>query len=65
MQTAWKNKNSNEQYYLHNKREKISIFLKKKQTSTTKHSSPSNILNMEFYRNFLFEYSLMGIYQKM
>ena len=27
----------------------------------TKHSTPSNVYNMEFYRNFLFEYSLIGI----
>ena len=32
-----------------------------KKTSATKHSPPSNVNHMEFYRNFLFEYSLIGI----
>ena len=32
-----------------------------KKPSATKHSPLSNIYNMEFYRNFLFEYSLTGI----
>ena len=30
-------------------------------TQDTKHSPPSYVNEMEFYRNFLFEYSLMGI----
>ena len=32
-----------------------------KKPSATKHSPPSNVYYMEFFRNFLFEYSLMGI----
>ena len=32
-----------------------------KKPSATKHSPPSNVYNMAFYRNFLFEYSLIGI----
>ena len=32
-----------------------------KKTSATKHSPPSNVYYMEFYRNFLFQYSLIGI----
>ena len=29
--------------------------------SATKNSPPSNVYYMEFYRNFLFQYSLIGI----
>ena len=32
-----------------------------KKHSATKHSPPSSVYYMEFYRNFLFEYSLMDI----
>ena len=32
-----------------------------KKPSATKHSPLSNVYYMEFYRNFLSEYSLMGI----
>ena len=32
-----------------------------KKLSTTKHSPPSNVYYMEFYHNFLLEYSLIGI----
>ena len=32
-----------------------------KKPPATKHSPLSNVYKMEFYRNFLFEYSLMGI----
>ena len=32
-----------------------------KKPSATKHSPLSNVSYMEIYRNFLFEYSLMGI----
>ena len=32
-----------------------------KKPSATKHSPPSYVYYMEFYCNFLFEYSLMGI----
>ena len=32
-----------------------------KKPSATKHSSPFNVYYMEFYRNFLFQYSLIGI----
>ena len=32
-----------------------------KKSSATKHSPPSNVYYMEFYRNFSFEYSLIGI----
>ena len=60
MQPAWKNRNSNEQYCLQFKREKFNYFLLKK-PSATKHSPPSNVYYMEFYRNFLFEDSLIGI----
>ena len=44
---------------LHQKR-KINNFLLKK-PSATKHSPPSNLYCMAFYRNFLIEYSLIGI----
>ena len=33
----------------------------KKKNSATKHSPPSNVYHIEFYRKFLFEYSLIGI----
>ena len=59
MQPAWTNRNSNEQYCLHIKTEKLSIFFFKK--NLPKHSPLSNVYYMEIYRNFLFEYSLMGI----
>ena len=32
-----------------------------KKPSATKHSPPSNVYYMEFYCNFLFQYSLIGI----
>ena len=32
-----------------------------KNPSATKHSPPSNAYYMEFYRNFLFQFSLTGI----
>ena len=60
MQPALKNGNSNQQYCLHIKREKSTIFFFKK-PSATKHSPPSNVYYMEIYRNFLIEYSLIGI----
>ena len=56
------NRNSNEQYCLQIKREKLTeLFLLKKKLSATKHSPPSNVYYMEFYRNFLVECSLIGI----
>ena len=60
MQPAWKNRNSNEHNCLHIKTEKLSIFFLKK-PSAAKHSPLSNVYYMEFYPNFLFKYSLMGI----
>ena len=48
MQPALKNGNSNQQYCLHIKREKSTIFFLKK-PSATKHSPPSNVYYMEFY----------------
>ena len=62
MQPAWKNRNSNEQYcmFTHQKR-KIINFLLKKKLSATKHSPPSNVYQLKFHRNFLFEYILMDI----
>ena len=36
-------------------------FSSKKKPSATKHSPLSNVYYMEIYRNFLFEYILMGI----
>ena len=59
MQPAWKNRNSNEQYFLHIKEKNYKFSSKK--PSATKHSPPSNVYYMEFYRIFLFEYSLIGI----
>ena len=32
-----------------------------KKPSATKHSPPSNVYYIVFYRNFLFQYSLIGI----
>ena len=32
-----------------------------KKTSATKHSPPSNVYYIELYRNFLFQYSWIGI----
>ena len=32
-----------------------------KKPSATKHSPPFNVHYIEFYRNFLFQYSLIGI----
>ena len=32
-----------------------------KNPSATKHSPPSNVYYIEFYRNFLFQYNLIGI----
>ena len=43
-------------------KEKNCEFSSKKPTAT-KHSPPSNVYFMEFYRNFLFEYCLIGIVQ--
>ena len=60
MQPACKNRNLNEQYCLLIKRKKLSIFFIKN-PSATKQSPPSYVYYMEFYRNFLFEYSLIGI----
>ena len=59
MQPAWKNRNSNQQYYLHIKREKLTIFFEK--TFRYKTQSPSNIYFMKSYRNFIIENSLSGI----
>ena len=59
MQPALKNRNSNEQYCLHIKTDKYQFSSRK--PSATKDSPPSNVNYMEFYCNFLFEYSLMGI----
>ena len=51
MQPAWKIRNSNKQYCLHIKREKLTI-KKKQKPSATKHSPPSNVYYIEFHRNF-------------
>ena len=59
MQPAWKNRNSNEQYFLRIKEKNYKFSSKK--PSATKHSPPSNVYYMKFYRIFLFEYSLIGI----
>ena len=59
MQPAWKYMNSNEQCCLHIKRENHEFSSKK--PFATKHSPPSNVYYMEFYGNFLFQYSLIGI----
>ena len=45
--------------FTHQKRKINNILLKV--PSTTIHSPQSNVYYMEFYRNFLFEYSLIGI----
>ena len=45
------NRNSNQQYCLHIKREKLTIFFLKK-PSSTKRSPPFNAYYMEFYCNF-------------
>ena len=59
MQPAWKNRNSNEQYFLHIKEKNYKFSSKK--PSATKHIPPFNVYYMEIYRIFLFEYSLIGI----
>ena len=59
MQPAWKNRNSNEQYFLHIK-EKNNKFSSKK-PSATKHSPLSNVYTWKFIAIFLFEYSIMDI----
>ena len=59
MPPAWKNRNSNEQYCLHIKKENVKIFFYKKPYAT-KDSPPSNVYvfhNMQY----LIEYSLIGI----
>ena len=42
-------------------KEKNCQYSSEKKPSATKHSPPSNVYNMEFYRKFLFKYSLMDI----
>ena len=60
MQPAWKNRNSNENIlFTHQKRKIMNFHLKK--TSATKHSPLSNVYYIESYRNFLFQYDLIGI----
>ena len=59
MQPAWKNRNSNQQYYLHIKKEKLKMFFEKNFRYKTQ--SPSNVYYLKFYRNFIIEYSLSGI----
>ena len=61
MQPVWKSRNSNEQLLFTYQKRKIMNFLLKKKTSATKHIPPSNVYYIEFYRNFLFQYSLIGI----
>ena len=53
MQPAWKNRNSNEQYCLHIKREKNYQFSSKK-PSAKKHSPPFMFIIWNFICNFLF-----------
>ena len=60
MQPAWKNRNSNEQFTVYTSKEKNYEFSSKK-PSATKHSPPSNVYQLKFHRNFLFEYILMDI----
>ena len=59
---AHKFKNSKQEYCLHFK-----YFLLKKKPFATKHSHPSNVNYMEFFRNNLIEYtsSLSGIEKKL
>ena len=59
MQPAWKIEIQMNNTVYTSKQKKYKIFSKK--PSATKHSSLSNVYYMEFYRIFLFEYSLMGI----
>ena len=58
MQPAWKIgiQMNNTVYTSKEKNYEISS----KKPSATKHSLPSNVYYMEFYRNFLFQYSLIG-----
>ena len=42
-------------------KEKNYDFSSKKKPSATKHNPPSNVYYIVFYRNFLFQYSLVGI----
>ena len=42
-------------------KEKLYQFSLKKNPTATKHSPPSNVEYLEFYLNFLFEYSYIGI----
>ena len=59
MQPAWKNRNSNQQYYLHIKRETLKMFFEKNFRYKTQ--SQSNVYYLKFYRNFIIEYSLSSI----
>ena len=61
MQPARKNRNSNKQYCIQNYTLYIIITFLLKKTSATKHCPPSYVYYMEYYRNFLFDYSLIGI----
>ena len=62
MQPARESRNPNQQFCMHTKKEKLSIFVYKKKTPpATKHSLLSNDYNIKFYRNLLTEYSLIGI----
>ena len=54
MQQDWKST----MLFTHQKRKIYNFPLK---PSATKHSPPSSVYYMEFYRNFLIEYSLSGI----
>ena len=53
--TAWKKNNT-----VYTSKEKKYEFSSKK-SSATKQSPPSNVYYMKFYRNFLFQNSLIGI----
>ena len=44
-----------------NQKRKINNLILKKNPSDTKHSPSSNVYYMEFYRNVVIEYSLIGI----
>ena len=55
MQPTWKNRNS-----VYTSKEKNLQFSSKK-PSATKQSPPSNVYYMEFHRNVLIKYSLIGI----
>ena len=59
MHLAWNNSNSNKQYCLHIKQKHYQF--SSKNPSSTKNSPQSNFYYMDFFLNFLFEYSFIGI----